>query len=251
MSQSKQNLSASIGDLFFQCSNSSGLADFKSIAKNFWCALDNSLSLIDIVGLYTLACNGQEKTDSLDINMFAEFLSGSARVKYSSGNDTSEKLVDVIRDGKTLKVAVDSPSFSKIIEKNTLKALLKYDIPLKRVFSAFSGKDVRLGAGLTWNEVKNRSVGMDLDGFASFCGTYGIIPRLFNILQANQYFRDTLESYPLVASSSSLNSTILFPQVSALFVEFLFSIVILIFGSFKSSFVYWHSFNTTINYQLV
>jgi hypothetical protein len=39
---------------------------------------------------------------------------------------------------------------------------LKYDLPLRRAFSAFAGRGVKVGGGLTWDEVKRMGIGMDV-----------------------------------------------------------------------------------------
>lgn len=44
-----------VDELFAICSRSSsiGTADFKSISRNFWYQLDNSVTIVDLAGIFT------------------------------------------------------------------------------------------------------------------------------------------------------------------------------------------------------
>jgi tetratricopeptide (TPR) repeat protein len=178
--------------------------------------LDNSLSILDLAGLFTLACSGKDLSDTLEIAQFAEFLNGAGKVKYPVGGDFVERLLTELRDSKQMKISAADGYLGKIFEKNLIKMLLKYDFSLKRVFSTFAGKNIRLGAGLSWQEVKAKAIGMEIDGFISFAGSYGIAPNMCNTQQLTQFIRQHLDIYPLKATQSSLNSTIMYPQFQLL-----------------------------------
>ena len=72
---------------------------------------------------------------------------------------------------------------------------------------------VTVGGGLSWEEVKSRSIGMEADGYASFAASFGLIPQYMNIQQCLGLAKDVLAKFPLLQGSNSLHSALLYPQV--------------------------------------
>lgn len=176
MSNSKP-IQDKIQDVFVACSNRSGettggTCDLQGVVSVFWAAMNNSLSLVDISGVFAMAGSKSH----IDSNLFYEFFSGVARVKYPTGLDFREKMLEDIANAKSIRLSLDNPSFLKAIDKNTVKVLLRFDLPLRRCFSSFAGHSVNVGAGLTWEEVKKMSVGMEVDGFIAFASSHSLIP---------------------------------------------------------------------------
>ena len=133
---------------------------FLGVAKTFWCVLGNSLTLSDLSGIFTVA--NPRGQDYLDLPLFKSFCNSVSKVKYPGDINSLERLVDDLMNARTMKVAYDNPNFTKTMEKSVMRVLLKYDMPLRRSFSAFAGRGVKIGGGLTWEEVKRMEVGMDV-----------------------------------------------------------------------------------------
>lgn len=150
-----------IDDLFTNCGGSMGAVDLKTINKVFWPSLNNSVSIVDLAGIFTVSLPNSD-TDTLSQSLFSQFFRAFARTKYSTGNDFCEKLLDEIKESKGLKINSDLPTFSNIVDKNTVRVLLKYDLPIRKAYSNFCGQQVRVGGVLTWDEVKKMSVDMEV-----------------------------------------------------------------------------------------
>jgi len=187
-----------IDEIFQFCSSSTGIgtADFRSICKTFWMCLNNSVTFVDLAGVFTVSMPpiGME---ILTADLFDDFLKAFSLVKYPSENSHVEKLVDEIRNTKPLRIPADSPLFPSIIDRNVIRVLLKYDHPIKKAYSNFCGQSVRVGGRLNWEEAKSMSIGMEVffpqsliiycslklyasfqaDGFISFAGAYSLIPK--------------------------------------------------------------------------
>ena len=208
-----------IDDIFVQCSNKSesaaGTADFTGISSIFWPILDNSLSLVDLAGVFAIAGSQSAK---LDLILFSEFFNGVARVKFPTGSDYREKLLDNFTSVKSMKIQVDSSSssFTKAMDRNVIKVLLKFDISLRRAFCSFAGKNISVGGNLTWDEVKKKSITMELDGFVAFCTFFSVVPGSLSVSEVETIVKTVLKSYPLGGSAVTLNSAILYPQFQLL-----------------------------------
>lgn len=175
MSLTKE-VAARIDEIFVQCSSdvSTGMVDFRSVAKVFWPVLDNKISIIDLAGIFSMTT--PNSADALDSIIFSEFFNGVARVKYPTGADFCERLLDHFKLAKGFKIRHDLPIFAKAMEKQVIREFLKFDIPLRRAFGSFAGQTITIGGGLTWNEVKKHSIAMEVGGFSSFAGAYSLIP---------------------------------------------------------------------------
>jgi len=202
-----------LDEIFSVCTNGSrDCIDFPMLMRCFWPLLDNVVSVVDIFNVFTVAC--QDGTDAtLNITLFEEFFIAFSKMKYSGHPDSFTNLVEDFRKARTVKIIFDIKAFSKMLDKNVIRQLLKYDIPLRRSFSFFAGHAVTIGGGLSWEEVKNRSIGMEADGYASFAASFGLVPQYMNIQQCLGLAKDVLAKFPLLQGSSTMHSALLFPQV--------------------------------------
>ena len=229
---------AQLDEIFALCTNGSReFTDFPMLMKYFWPLLDNTLSFVDIYGVFTVASQDGANPDSLNWDLFEEFFTALARVKYPASQDSFQKLIDDFQKARTLKVTFDIKAFPKMLERNVLRQLLKFDLPLRRSFSFFAGQAVTVGGGLTWDEVKTRSIGMEADGYASFAASFGIIPQYMNIQQCLGLAKDVLAKFPLLQSTMSQHSALLYPQV------ILYHDDLHIFGYFVNNLCTCDSFN--------
>jgi tetratricopeptide (TPR) repeat protein len=209
---SNAELSGAIDDMFVQCTSSTGSADLKAVMKTFWPVLDNRVSMVDLAGVFTMCVSSVAGPETLDLITFAEFFNGIARVKYSSGADYCEKLLKELKDSKGIKIKADLPLFQMVTDKSIMRVLLKYDMPLRRVFSGFAGQNINVGGGLTWEEVQKLSIGMEVSGFSSFAGAHNLIPATLSLTKTENLARDVLTKFPLNASGNALHSALLYPQ---------------------------------------
>ena len=202
-----------LDEIFSTCTNGSrDSVDFPMLMRCFWPLLDNVVSVVDIFNVFTVAC--QDVSDaSLNITLFEEFFIAFAKMKYSGSPDSFTNMIDDFRKAKSVKIIFDIKAFSKMLDKNVIRQLLKYDLPLRRSFSFFAGHGVTVGGGLSWEEVKSRSIGMEADGYASFAASFGLIPQYMNIQQCLGLAKDVLAKFPLLQGSNSLHSALLYPQV--------------------------------------
>ena len=150
-----------ISQVYTLClSGNSENVQFLGVARNFWPVLDNTLTLCELSGLYTIS--NPRGQDFLDMPLFKAFVKTVSKIKYPSDADHMEKFVDDLMGARSIKCCFDNATFIKSMEKSVMRVLLKYDIPLRRCFSAFAGRGVKIGGGLTWEEVKRMEVGMDV-----------------------------------------------------------------------------------------
>lgn len=173
----KMKLQEKIDSLFVQCSHSQGVATFYGILRILWPLLNNSVSLVDISGVYMVS--SQDSSAGLDITQFSEFFQGIARVKYPFESDFCEKFLHDLQSAKSVKVWNDAPIFMKSMDKEVTRLFLSYDFLLRRIFCTYSGPSIKVGAGASWDEVKRLSIGMDvrthqLVHFHFFCEFYQI-----------------------------------------------------------------------------
>lgn len=207
-----KSLQEKIDEIFLNASSSSsspaGTCDFRSVATTFWPILDNSISLVDIAGVFAMTGSA----DAIDSSLFSEFFSGIARVKYPSGTEFKEKLLDDLHNAKEIKILSDTPSFVKAMDRSVIKVLLKFDLPLRRCFSSFAGQAVNIGGGFTWEEVKRLSVGMEIEGIVAFASSHSLIPSSLTTQQCEIVSKDLAKDFPVIATTSTRHTTLLFPQ---------------------------------------
>jgi hypothetical protein len=154
-------LEEKIRELFVSCSGSNGTADFKSISKVLWMCLNNSVSIVDLAGIFTVSMPGNGM-EMLNADLFTEFIKAFSRLRYPANPDFCNLVLDEIKSGKSLRSNTENPFFATITDKNVIRILLKYDLPLRRAYSNFCGQSVRVGGILSWDEVKNLSIGMEV-----------------------------------------------------------------------------------------
>ena len=181
--------------------------------KIFWIVLNNNLSLCDIGGIYTLITNTANQTE-LNGQSFISFFDCIATSKFPEQKNSVELLLDNINHSTHVinSLALNSTYF----EKSVIKTLLKFEIPLKRYFSAFASKSHNQ-MSLSWVEVMSQSITLDFEGFVSFCGSCSILPEIANLAECEKYFHVITTSYPLIDTMtlSYRDYVILYPQVSA------------------------------------
>jgi len=181
---------------------------FPEVAKYFWPVLDNRVTLCDLSGIFTIA--NPKGLDHLDISLFKEFVDSFSRVKYPDDDNHLEKLVDDLIDARTLNYECNNSTFRLAMNKVVMRVLLKFDLPLRRVFAAFAGR----GGGITWEEVKTMSVGMDIEGFNSFAAAFSLVPSSLSVQRCTTLAREVLDRFPLLKPAK--NSTLLYPQFQLL-----------------------------------
>ena len=169
-----------IDEVYVLCSQNSNAATFRGIAKVFWPILDNSTSLIDLAGVYTVSATS-ESPPGLNITSFGEFFHGIAKVKFPNFGNYCEKLLEDIQKSRKVAIQVDNPIFTKAMDRDVCRVLLAFDFSLRRAFSNFAGDSVKVGGGLSWEEVKRLSIGMEINGFTAFAGAFNLIPEALNI----------------------------------------------------------------------
>jgi hypothetical protein len=154
-------LEEKIHELFVSCSGSNGTADFRSISKVLWMCLTNAVSIVDLAGVFTVSVPGNG-IEMLNLELFTEFIKAFARLRYPTNPEFCNLVLDEIKGGKSLRANTETPFFATIMDKNVTRILLKYDLALRRAYSNFCGQSVRVGGILNWEEVKNLSIGMEV-----------------------------------------------------------------------------------------
>ena len=153
--------SEKIEEIFALCtSGTSNVIYFPEMAKYFWPVLDNNVTLCDLSGIFTIA--NPRGQDHLDLPLFTEFLNSISRIKYPGEMNHLDKLVDDLVAARSTRYNSNNTTFIASLDKSVMRVLLKFDLSLRRAFSAFAGRGVRVGGGLTWDEVKRMEVGMDV-----------------------------------------------------------------------------------------
>ena len=93
-------LQESIDEVYVACSQGSGSATFRGITKVFWPILDNSVSLIDLAGVFTVSV--PDSATGLNITLFGEFFHGISRIKFPNHANYCESLIELIKTTKNL-----------------------------------------------------------------------------------------------------------------------------------------------------
>jgi len=106
--------------------------------------------------------NPAREDETLDSTLFVQFFHGISRIKFPLVPDHAERLVEDVAKSNNMSARLDSRNFAKVMDKNVMKVLLKYDMPLRRVFGYFAGANVKVGGGVTWDELKRTNTGMEV-----------------------------------------------------------------------------------------
>lgn len=186
-------LQEKIHELFMYCTGNNGTVDFKAVSKVLWMCLNNSVSIVDLAGVFTVSIPGNG-SEVLNAELFTEFIKAFARLRFPTAPDFCNLLLDEIKGSKGFRANTENSFFAMMMDKNVMRILLKYDLPLRRAYSNFCGQSVRVGGILNWDEVKSLSIGMEVnykmnnainfklcfysqvDGFISFAGSCSLIP---------------------------------------------------------------------------
>jgi hypothetical protein len=158
-----KNTQSRIEELFIQCSAiNPGSVEFASVAKLFWPVLDNRLSLVDLAGLFAMAIPPHSQLESIDGQLFTDIFNAAAKLKYPTGKEYCDKMLDDMKTAKPLAVSGENSFFMKSMEKNVIRSMLKFDIPIRRAYSSFAGKAISAGGAITWEEVKRLNLSMEV-----------------------------------------------------------------------------------------
>jgi tetratricopeptide (TPR) repeat protein len=216
-------VSDAIAEAFGKCATGtapgSGLAvitDFTAVVKVLWPVLDNNVSLCDLSGIFTIS-SPSRSDGALDLKLFTEFLMALAKIKYPTANVPIERLLNEIINAKSVHFGNDNALFGKLIDRHVIRVLLKFDLPLRRAFSAFAGDEsmARVGGNLNWEDVKSQNIGMEIQGFTNFCSSYSLIPDLLSAQQCVHLTKDVLHRFP-VLESETRPLVLLYPQFQLL-----------------------------------
>lgn len=168
-----------IDEIFQSQSGVSGVVDLRGVFRLFWGTLTNGCSLVDLAGVYAISIPTSSNAESLTHDLFQDFFRAFARLKYPSGADHCERLLDEVQI--TLKMSKGNTSIDashsvllSAADKQVMRVLLKYDLPLRRAFSTFCGQAIRVGAVVTWDEVSRKS-GTLGSGASPHCSTPSIL----------------------------------------------------------------------------
>ena len=176
-------LEEKIHELFMSCSGSTGTADFRTISKVLWMCLNNAVSIVDLAGVFTVSIPGNG-IELLNADLFTEFIKAFARLRFPVNPDFCNLVLDEIKGSKGLRSNTDNPFFATMMDKNVIRILLKYDLPLRRAYSNFCGQSVRVGGILNWDEVKSLSIGMEVCTMLLFPGVLLLQCILFTFLRS-------------------------------------------------------------------
>jgi len=164
----QMKLSEKIDEVFHAYCGPNGTIELRSIFKLFWPTLQNSVSIVDLAGLYTVSIPSTNVTETLTLDLFHSFFRAFARLKFSTGADFCERLLEEIKSVQGIRKQFETGILNSLADKNVIRTLLKYDLQLRRAFSTFSGQAVRIGGMVSWDEVKNLGLGMEVRNLLLF-----------------------------------------------------------------------------------
>lgn len=148
-----------INELFLLCGGPNGFVEMRSALKLLWPTLNNAVSLVDLAGVFAVSIPSSLNTEVLNGDLFSDFFRSFARLKFSAGSDFVEKLLEEL--GPVKRLMSDHAVLNSVADKNTVRILLKFDLPLRRAFSLFCSKSLR-GGRVTWEEVRQLSLGVEV-----------------------------------------------------------------------------------------
>jgi hypothetical protein len=151
-----------IDELFHAYCGPNGTLDLRSTMKLFWPTLQNSCSMVDLAGLFSVTIPSTNVSETLTVELFQNFFRAFARLKFPTGADFCERLIEELKSVQGNRKQYENGILNQLAEKNVIRILLKYDLQLRRAFSMFSGQAVRIGGVVSWDEVKNLGLGMEV-----------------------------------------------------------------------------------------
>ncbi len=183
-------------DEYFQLAcGSNGCVDLKAAFKLLWSTLNNSVSAVDLAGVFSISIPSNNPVEALSRDLFHDFLRAYSRLKFPSGGDFVERILEDLRQSKGgIHTGMNPPTSSimksttnaaanahqqqllqqnqihsaesnliySIADKTLIRVLLKYDLQLRRAYAAFCGQAVRVGGLVSWDEVKSLNLGMEV-----------------------------------------------------------------------------------------
>lgn len=152
-----------IDEIFQAYSIPSGGVDMRGVFRLLWKTLSNTVSAVDLAGVFAVSIPSTTAAEILTQELFHDFFKAYARLKYPLGSDYCEKLLDEIRHVRGTKPhPSEFGALISIADKNAIRVLLKYDLPMRRAFSMFCGQAMRVGSIVSWDEVKVLALGMEV-----------------------------------------------------------------------------------------
>ena len=158
----KMKINDRIDELFHAYSGPGGGVELRSVFKLLWAALTNAVSLVDLAGVFAISIPGSSVAEILSQDLFQDFFRAFSRLKFPTGVDYCERLIDEIRNSKVVKAHADLGILGGAADKAVVRVLLKYDLPLRRAFSAYCSQSIKLGSIVSWEEVRSLSLGMEV-----------------------------------------------------------------------------------------
>ena len=186
----------------------------RTVMRNFWPVLDNSISMLDISNTFSMSLANSEMT-ALDNKLFSDFVQALARLKYPTSTDYVANLLEDLNKAKKMRVA-ESPLNNRAFDRNVCRIFMKFDHPLRRAFCSFAGSGAHIGAGVSWEEVKRLGIGMEVDGFVNFCAASSILPEPISTEQCVGFAKQVLSQHPLLVGVDTQHSLIMYPHFQML-----------------------------------
>jgi hypothetical protein len=207
-----------IDEVFERCRDSKlvkKVADFTNTVKVFWPILNNSLSLVDLANIWVISVP-IDSDEVIDSKIFIEFFNGIGRLKYPTtvGFEFCEKLLDDIGPAVNTFQGLNMLLFERAVDRSSINELFKMDQFLKKAFTSYAGEStIHVPGGLSWEEVKRLSLGMEVDGFLDLAEAYSISPSLLTLEQCTAVAQEIIDQYPVSSNDvMSPTATLLYPQ---------------------------------------
>ena len=216
---------------------SNDVVDFRSVCKVLWSLLDNNINLVDLCSLFTMVM--PKGAHHMTLDKFCEFANGLGKIRYPHNEDFAERILVEIRRAKLPKISSGELDIvSKVFDRNTIKVLLMYDLPLKSIFCSYIGKkaarlkeiagkqkdldtkhdanthkgafssgivavdhDSKEEGPLSWAEARAQGLGLEIEEFNMFAYAFDLIPKFLTVEQMCFFIKKTLDHFPLKAST--------------------------------------------------
>lgn len=140
------------------------VATFVSTTKVFWRTLNNSLSLVDLSGIWMITVSTGDD-ENLNGKVFTDFFCGIAMIKHPSLSicDCCEMLLEDLNVETNLSESLNSALFEKAVDKSAIHELFKCEAVLKKAYLTFAADTLdNVDGGITWEEVTKLSVTMEV-----------------------------------------------------------------------------------------
>jgi tetratricopeptide (TPR) repeat protein len=205
-----------IRQIFVICCENKTSANFESIARIFWSVLGNSFSFTDLARIYA-AVQSAQLEPSLDEIAFKQFLHQCASAKYPAARDSLKSFIDDLKVIKVLRSDRGLLLFAKLCNLSLLHCLIECESDLRLLFSSYSARGMRLSSAISWKEVVQQNLGIDLTKYMSFCVDHGVIPKRIRHQDCERVFINIAKDFPLLLSPEHAPQYLLYPQFQLLF----------------------------------